>query len=346
MNTNFKKPLVSVIIVNYNGIGLLKVCLKSLVSQAYKQIEVILVDNASSDGSVDFVRKSYPQIKVVENKRNLGFANGNNIGFREARGNLILFLNNDTRVTKDFLNILVDNVLNDSKVGGVQSKIFLMDQKKVLDSVGTFLTNTGIMYHYGVHRKDAAKYSKKIAIHTAKGACMLFKREVLEKVAVNGEIFDRRYFAYFEESDLCHRVWMAGYEIYFIPESVIYHKMGATSSKLANSFVQFHSYKNRINSYLKNLSFLNLVKILGVHIFLCEVVSLYYLVTFNFGVFWAIQRAIVWNVLNLGGTMWRRKIIQARIRKVGDEEIFSRVMRRVGLNYYINLFSGLVDYED
>jgi len=349
MSMSTKQPLVSIIIVNFNGKGYLMKCLRSLKKQSYENIEVIVVDNASIDGSVEVIRKikiPHSRLQIIVNKENLGFAEANNIGYQRTKGELVLFLNNDTEVTRDFLKNLVQRILKDKKIGGVQSKIFLMDKRDTLDSVGSFLTMTGIMYHYGVFKKDSVKYSKYIAIHTAKGACMLFRRNVLEKVMVRGEIFDGRYFAYFEESDLCHRVWLAGYEIYFVPDSVIYHKMGATSSKLANPFVQFHSYKNRINSYLKNLEVKNLVRILVPHLFLCEVMSGYYLVRGSLGMALAIQKAMLWNILNISQTLSKRKIVQDRVRRVSDEEIFARVMKKVGLGYYINLFSGLTNYED
>ncbi|MBU4223242.1 MAG: glycosyltransferase family 2 protein, partial [Euryarchaeota archaeon] len=96
---NNPSPLVSVIIVNYNGKQYLKNCLSSLSAQSYPAIEVIFVDNASSDGSVEYVRKEFPSVRIIESKKNLGFAKGNNLGIREARGELIATLNNDTEVS-------------------------------------------------------------------------------------------------------------------------------------------------------------------------------------------------------------------------------------------------------
>ena len=175
-------------------------------------------------------------IKVVKNKENLGFAEANNVGYSRSKGDLILFLNNDVEVEYDFLSKLVKELLSDPKLGGVQPKILLMNKKDNLDSVGAFLTNSGFLFHYGIYKsQNDNKYNKKIDIYSAKGAGMLFRREVIEKIG----LFDKDYFAYFEETDFCHRVWLAGYKIRYIPESRMYHLMGGTSINMDSSFIQF-----------------------------------------------------------------------------------------------------------
>lgn len=340
------KILVSVIIVNWNGKHFLKECLTSLYNQDYKNIEVVFVDNNSKDGSVEYVRNNFPKIKIIVNKKNLGFAEANNIGYKSTTGSYVLFLNNDIRVTKNFLSELVKVLESDNKIAGAQGKILLMDDPTKLDSVGAFLTNTGFLYHYGIGKKDSPKYNRQINLYSAKGACMIFKREILEKIKVDREIFDSRYFAYFEETDMCHRVWLAGYKIVFAPKSVIYHKMGGTSTKLDNSFVQYHSFKNRINSYVKNLGTVEFMKILPVHILLCEIFALFSLLRFKFQLFLSIQKAIFWNFKKFHTTLSKRKYIQTKIRKRPDDKFFSTITSKVKINYYMHLLSGLSEYED
>lgn len=337
---------VSVIIVNWNGLSHLKKCLPGLYSQNYKNIEVIIVDNASTDSSINFIKKNYPDIIIISNKENLGFADANNIGYRKTTGDYILFLNNDTEVTKNFLSELVKALEENRKIGGVQSKILLMDDSERLDSVGAYLTSTGFLYHYGIAKKDSSKYNKKIEIYSAKGACMMFKKEVIEKVLVDNEILDSRYFAYFEETDFSHRVWMTGYKILFIPTSIIYHKMGATSSKMNNSFVQYHSFKNRINSYLKNLEFLSLIKILPLHLFMCELASLAFVLKGKPAVAGAINKAIYWNFKNIVVTLKKRNYIQKNIKKTSDDKLLKKNLKKVRLSYYYYLFKGIQGYED
>lgn len=337
------KKKVSVIIVNWNGKKYLKSCLKSLFDQTYPNLEVILVDNDSLDGSIEFTQTYYPQVKIIKNRKNLGFAQGNNIGYRNSSGDYVLFLNNDTKVTKKFLDPLVKYLDSRPLVGAIQSKILLLEKKGYLDSVGAFLTWTGFLYHFGVSKKDLGKYNKEITIFSAKGACMMFKREILEKVKVDGEIFDGRYFAYFEETDLCHRVWLAGYKIVFLPSSVIYHVMGATSSKLDEHFIQYHSFKNRINSYVKNLEFINLCKMLTLHLLFLEA---YAIGSFSLKIFFALNKAIVWNITSLKETLQKRRFIQKNIRRKKDYQLFPLIMKNVGISYYFDLSNGLKNYED
>lgn len=336
--------LVSIIIVNWNGRRFLRDCFTSIDKQFYKNIEVIFVDNASKDDSVAFIKKNFPKTKIIINKKNLGFAEANNIGYRKAKGEYILFLNNDTRVTKNFLRELVKLLEADKNTAGAQSKILLMDDPHRLDSVGAFLTKTGFLYHYGIAKKDSPKYNEQIELYSAKGACMIFKREVLEKIKVDGEIFDSRYFAYFEETDMCHRVWLAGYKIVFAPKSVIYHKMGGTSTNLNNSFVQYHSFKNRINSYIKNLSLEHLLKILPLHILMCEAFAVFSLLRFKLQLFLSIQKAIAWNFCEISTTLFKRKFIQTKIRKFADENFFQTIVRDVKISYYLYLLTGLSNY--
>ncbi len=340
------KKLVSVIIVNWNGKRFLKECLSSLFNQDYRNIEVIFVDNNSTDDSVEYVKKNFPKVKIIINRKNLGFAEGNNIGYERTKGNYVLFLNNDTRVTEFFLSELVITLESEKKIGGAQSKILLMDDHTRLDAVGAFLTNTGFLYHFGIAKKNSSKYDKKINIYSAKGACMIFKREVLEKIKVDGEIFDSRYFTYFEETDMCHRVWLAGYKIIFTPKSIIYHKMGGTSTKLENSLIQFHSFKNRINSYIKNLGRIELLRLLPLHILLCESIAVFYLFRMRLSFFLAVNKAIIWNFINLNKTLKKRMYINKRIRNVLDKDLFPKLRKDVKLSYYFYLYKGIKNYED
>ena len=330
--------LISIIIVNWNGLKWLSDCFRTIYAQDYKDFEVIFVDNASKDKSVAWVKENYPKTKIIINKENLGFADANNIGYKKAKGKYILFLNNDTKVTKTFLTELVNVLEKDNTIGGVQSKILLMDHPDIHDSVGAFLTPTGFLYHYGFGRKNIAKYNKEIELYTAKGACMMFRKDVLDAVAICGDIFDSDYFAYFEESDLCHRVWLAGYRIVYAYKSVIYHKMGATSSKLKSSFVHYHSFKNRIRTIIKNSSGGTLACMLPIHLASCLVLSFYFLVSGQTNGTGAIIRAVFWNLKNLGETLTLRSMVQ-KARRTSDKEIFSITLKNPSLFFYIHHLS-------
>lgn len=341
-----KTGLVSIIIVNWNGLKWLPECFGSLTRQQYENFEIIFVDNASRDGSVAWVKSHYPKTRICVNRENLGFADGNNVGFRIARGEYVLFLNNDTRVTRSFLTELARVMKGHKEIAGAQSKILLMDKPDMHDSVGAFLTPTGFLYHYGFAKKDQPKYDKQIDLYNAKGACMMFRREVLDTVAINGDIFDPRYFAYFEETDMCHRIWLAGYRIVYAYKSVIYHKMGATSSNLDNVFVQYHSFKNRIATYIKNLNGWNVVTILGLHLLFTEAFATVSLFRGKVPFFIAIQKAIWWNIVHYRQTLRWRRVVQRKIRKVTDGALWPFIMKRPSARYYLALLRGDLSHED
>jgi GT2 family glycosyltransferase len=327
-------PLVSVVIVNWNGKHWLKNCLASLSKVTYRNVEWIIVDNASADGSVAWIKKRYPKTILVENSENLGFSHANNLGYKHARGEYILFLNNDTIVKPDVITELLKSFTKDRTIGCVQSKILLMDDHSRLDSIGAFLTPTGFLFHNNLCGIDKPELDRQTDLYTAKGASMMFRRDVLKKIEVDGWLFDPTYFAYFEETDLCHRVWLAGYRIVYAYKAIIYHKMGATSNMLTSSWVQFNSYKNRINSYIKNFGLLNLVVILPVHIVLCHALALVFLLKGNPSWFMAIQKAIWWNILHLPHTLHNRNFVQIRIRKCSDAKFFSKIMKFPKPTYY------------
>lgn len=341
-----RNPLVSIIMPTYNGLGHLEKCLPSLFKSKYKNFELILIDNNSVDESISYVEKKFPKVKLIKNSKNDGYAQGNNLGWKYVKGDYVLFLSNDTIVDENFITEMIKILENRPELGGVQSKVFLMDDHSRLDSVGSFFTSTGFLYHYGANKKDALKYNKEIFVYSAKGVCMLFRKKVIQNVLVEGEIFDSSYFAYFEETDLCHRIWLSGWKIGYAPRSFIYHKVGGTSRSMDNSFIQYHSFKNRINSYCKNLDTLNLIKVLPLHLFLCEVNAAIYLLRGKFRMALTVQKSILWNILNLNKTLKKRRIVQLKLRKVKDADIMPYIKKNVGLDYYINLFSGLRSYKE
>lgn len=336
-----KKGLVSIIIVNTNSLHNLKGVLPSLKKIKYKNTETIVVDHASTDGSIEYIKKNYPKVKLLEKKKNLGFAKGNNVGLKEASGEYILLLNDDTLVEPDFLNILVD-AIKEEGVGVVQPKILFEDSKK-LQSAGTFLTSSGFLYHYGYDKNPKSKkYNKSFDIFSANGSCMLIRREVISKVG----LFDEDFFLYFEETDFCWRVWLNGYTVRYIPTSKIYHKGGRTTKKLPSAFVNFHSFKNRINAMIKNLGFVNLVWMLPLQIAFNEVASFMFLFRGGFSVAFSVQRAMVWNLVVLRKTLSKRRKVQNKYRKISDKKLFSKIKRKVKASYYLYLFTGLDKYKD
>lgn len=330
---------ISIIIVNWNGKDFLANCLNSLDKISYPNYEIIIVDNNSSDDSVEFIKSNYSDVLIIRNDKNIGFAKANNIGFQKSSGDYILFLNNDTKVRKDFLDKLVTAIESNPGIGGVQSKILSLDRPDLLDSVGAYLTGTGFLYHFGYLQKDSKEYDKVSYLYTAKGACMMFKREVIGQVG----LFDSDFFAYFEETDFCHRVWLAGYKIRYVPDSVVFHKIGGTSNKMDSGFIQFNSFKNRIRSYLKNCGPELLLSILPLHILLCLIIGAGFLLKGKVRVGILVWMSILWNLIYFPSTLVLRNNIQQKIRKVKDSDIEQYILKNPKWLYFWYLFNNNIE---
>lgn len=334
-----RKGYVSIIIVTHNGLGFLNPCLQSVFKQTYTKIEVIVVDNASTDSTRRYLHKQYPEVVVIALQANYGFAEANNKGFQHATGEYVYFLNNDTTLENDAIAHMV-TVLQKAGVGGVQSKLLLMEKRDTLDTIGAFLTPTGFLFHNCFGEKDQPKFDNQIELYTPKGASMMFNAAVLERVCIDTILFDEDYFAYFEETDLAHRVWMAGYTIQYAPSAVVYHVMGATSSTMNQSFVQYHSFKNRIATYIKNLGVSRLFIILPVHVTLVVLYAAVAVLQGKYSIFLAVHKAILWNIFHFRKLLMKRWYIQRNIRTRSDDLFFSSIMKTPGVGYYLRLFSG------
>jgi len=343
-NKKLKDPFVSIIIVNWNGRECLKDCLDSLLSISYKNKEIIVVDNASIDNSVVFIEENYPKVILIKNNKNLGFAQGNNIGLKKANGDALLLLNPDVIVGETFLDELVKELYKEKSIGAVQPKILMYPAKNKIDSIGSFFLMNGNLYHYGREKDHRLSiYNRSMEIFSAKGACVLIKKEVLK---ITG-FFDKEYFAYFEDTDLSIRIWIAGYRVLYSPKSIVYHVGGAAKDKTASSYIEFHSYKNGIYTYLKNLSAKYLIRILPVMISLYELASLVSLLRGNLAITWALQRAIWWNIFHIREILDKRRTVQEKIRTVSDDSFLPGLIKNVKLSYYYyQFFGGMDKYKD
>lgn len=329
--------LVSIIIVNFNGEKWLGGCLTSVFKQNYQAIEVIVVDNGSNDGSCALIANNFPLVKLIKNEINLGFVEGNNIGYQVSSGQYILLLNNDTIVTDDFLEKLVEYLEQNSDVGVVQPKIYVNNFPRLLDSVGSMWTYSGFLSANGFWEKDLGQYDKIKPVFSVKGACVLIRRQLIDKIG----LFPPEYFAYFEETDFCWRVWLNGSKVLFYPGVCIYHDVGRTSNKLPSPFIDYHCFKNRINSIIKNLSGRLLLVVLPFHILICLFVSFLFACSLKFNNSFAIIKAILWNFFQLRNIFKQRSLIQSIIRKKTDQEIFSLVQEPIN---YSKMFRILKIY--
>lgn len=328
-------PLVSIIIANWNGGEVFKNCLRSIKTINYPRWELIIVDNGSIDGSDQFAKKIIPQthLKLIKNNQNLGFALANNQGYEKAEGKYLLLLNNDTVIDPNFLTLLIQEIESDKSIGIIQPKIYVLDQKDHLDNIGSYLTITGFLQHIGYLARDSEDFNKERYIFSSKGACMLIRKKIVDQIG----LFDSDFGTYFEETDFCWRVWLIGYRVLFFPKSKIFHKIGFTSKKQDQSFIFYHSSKNRICSLIKNLNLSNLIYIGSIHIIINVLLCLYYLLTFKLNRAIMIWKAIFWNVINLKSTVRKRKIIQHK-RQLTDKQIFKYILVSLNLTEMIKHF--------
>jgi GT2 family glycosyltransferase len=217
--------MVSVVVVNWNGKHLLPVCLASLDGQRYRDLEVILVDNGSRDGSADYVRQVFPHVRVLALAENVGFAAGNNAGLEVAQGDLVALLNNDAVAQPDWLLALVAAMETRSEIGFCASSLLDFEQRAVFDSAGLGYSRHGIAY-----RKLQGQTFNLAALRAgptfaACGGAMMIRRSVLDTVG----LFDADLYMYGEDVDLCFRSQLFGRPGWYVPEAIVYHKQSATS---------------------------------------------------------------------------------------------------------------------
>ncbi len=261
MNNN--KPFVSILVVNYNGKKWLKDCFESLEKLNYPKdkYEVIMMDNASSDDSVEFTRKNFSWIKILKLDKNYGFCKPNNEGAKIAKGEYLVFLNNDTYVDKDWLIELVKPVVTDKTVISVGCKMlkpYTLNGEKIIDYAGgLFSVIIGYGLYMGLYDRDDKKYNIEKPIGFGCGAGVLIDRHFFLKTGG----FDEYFFAGYEEIDLGLRCWRNGYKVMYAPRSVMFHKrlgtFGSMFSKKDNFRLALCS-KNQLYFIFKNYRIKNI----------------------------------------------------------------------------------------
>lgn len=217
-------PLVSVIVPNWNGERHLPACLDSLCRQTYDHREVIVVDNASSDGSVALVERGYPQVKILRLPVNRGFAGGANEGIRAARGEVIALLNNDAEADLNWLAELVAALSQYPEAGMAASKMLLYDRRDVINSAGDFYGPDGVPGNRGVWQRDSGQYQQEEWVFGPCGGAAAYRRTLLDQVG----LLDEAFFFSVEDVDLAWRAQLAGYRCIYVPRAVVYHKLSAT----------------------------------------------------------------------------------------------------------------------
>jgi len=244
---NEKNPLVSVIIVNYNGMVYLDECLSSLLAQTHPAIEIIFVDNGSSDGSCEYIMKNFPSVKIITNNENLGFAKGNNIGIKVAKGQLIATLNNDTTVTSRWVEELVGAINSDANVGMCASKMLFMKNAELINSTGICISRSGACWDRGMFEHDNGQYESIDEVFGPCAGAAMYRKSMLEDIG----LFDEDFYAYMEDVDLAFRGRLRGWKCLYVPKAIVYHVHGGTAGYVSD-YTVYYGNRNIIWNCVKN----------------------------------------------------------------------------------------------
>jgi len=314
-------PKVSIIILNYNGLEFIENCLSSVFKTDYANFEVILVDNASRDGSLEVAEMLFgkdPRLKIIKNYENLGFAGGNNVGARHARGDILVFLNEDTEVDSNWLKELIKVFVNDPRVGAVQCKLLMAHEKCKIESVGHYVDYCGIESWASAKVRneiDCGQYDRIREIFYARGAAMAVRRHVFFKAGG----FDPAYFIDHEEIDLCWRIRLLGYKILFAPDSIVYHYGGAfVGRREENPRILLHLRKNHMMTLMKNYELKNLMKYLPMYLAFLLLHGFYSALRGKLYVPLTYLKSFLWILKNLKYIYSQRLKVQRLIRVVPD----------------------------
>jgi GT2 family glycosyltransferase len=262
-------PLVSVIIVNWNGADYLHACLSSLYKQTYAPIEIIIVDNASTDNSCQLIdafrtqitnisaneqSQPYPDLKVIRNKQNEGFCRGNNQGIHESRGEFVLLLNADVILERQFIEHIVKIMQSDQRTGITIGKLLSGHEPTKIDTTGIVIYKNRRAFDRGQGEYDIGQYDVLEEVFGASGAACLYRRTMLEDLKYGNEYLDELFFAYKEDVDLSWRARLFGWKCVYTPDAVGWHyrKWGTGKRKSIPKWIRRHSLKNRYLMMLKN----------------------------------------------------------------------------------------------
>ncbi len=258
-------PSVSVVVLNYNAGEHLEACFRSLQQLLYPEdrLEIILVDNASDDGSLAYMQANFGWVKLIRNDQNYGFSKGNNLGAREARGHLVAFLNPDMRVDKRWLLELVKPLLVDREAAAVGSQILSWDGQTI-DFAGSAANFYGYGYQVGTGQPAGKHLDGVQPVLATCGGAMIVRRQVF--LEAGG--FDEDFFAFYEDLDLGWRLWILGYKVLFAPASIVYHHHHGSWGKVADEKRRVLYERNAFFTMLKNYEQENLDRILPVALLL------------------------------------------------------------------------------
>lgn len=239
---------VAVVIPNYNGIQYLETCFNALREQTFSDFQIILVDNGSGDGSLELVRKSYPEVQILPLPENLGFCRAVNEGIRRAEAEYVILLNNDTQVFPDFVEQLYLGIRSHEKAFSAGAMMIQAHDHGKLDAAGDFYSAFGWAFARG-KGKSPGGFTRPCRVFAVCAGAAIYRMEVLRKIG----LFDEEHFAYLEDVDIGYRARLYGYENWYCPEAKVYHVGSGTSGSRYNQFKIRYSSRNNVYLIHKNM---------------------------------------------------------------------------------------------
>ena len=330
-------PLVSIIIPHWNNYPILKECLESLKNISYQKCEIIVTDNASEDGSSEKIKQYFPEVNLVENKTNEGFAGGCNRGAIIANGKYLLFLNNDTTHAHNWIEPLVTQLEQDKSIAAVQPKILNYFQQNLFDYAGGCGGHMDILCYpfargriFFKQEIDTGQYNKVNNIFWASGTAIMVRKNLFEKVGR----FDKTFFAHMEEIDLCWRFHMLGYGVLVEPSSKVYHK-NAVTLPMYSQKKYYLNHRNSLYMLCSNYSIPLTIYFLPLRIALDIIAFFYAMSKLDWKHMAAIGMAIFWLISHPHLILKKRRK-NKYIKSVKDRDIIKNMFRgSIVLAYYI-----------
>ena len=321
-----QQPKVSVLILNYNGLKWLPKCLSSIAKTNYSNFEVYLIDNGSVDESINYVKKNFPWVKTIVNKRNLGFAEAYNKAIKKIKSKYILLLNNDTEVLEPmWIKHLVDVALSDPNIAAVACKLVSMENHKRLDSVG----GMGIPFWRGFvdigrSELDYGQYDhEQFEPFAFCGGAALINREAFIKAGG----FDEKFFLYMEDADLSWRLRLLGYKIAYAAKAKVAHYFSGTAkSKTIDPKKLYYCHRNLLRAIIKNCGSSLFWALNNYFLFSLIIMMGFAILEPKKAI--AVLKAILWNIINFKDAYAQRLKIQFN-RKISEPEILNKMYPRI-----------------
>jgi GT2 family glycosyltransferase len=316
--------IVTVVVVNWNGKSFISECLDGLRAQTYKSFEIVVVDNGSTDNSVDFISRSYPDVALIPLEKNYGFSKGNNIALKNIYSKYVALINNDAVPDPQWLECLVSAMEQYQSAGFVASKMVFQNCPMFIDRAGDFYTRAGAGILRG-RNESSLLYSEKEWVFGACAGAAMYRKEMIEAIGP----FDEDFFLLYEDIDLSFRAQLIGYKCLFVPDAVVRHKASKSIGHDSSTSVYF-GHRNLEWVYLKNMPSRLIMRTFFFH-FIYNVGALFYFL--SIGRLKEFIRAKFDAFTNLPRILKKRKVIQKN-RVVSDAYIWRLLIKE---NYFHRL---------